>query len=78
LSLSSLREGVVNFTDGNTEEIAKLQQVFKQLKSSAVFYKKGNEVKMVQIENLMQEKSRFEDRVRELEGAQLDGMSLEF
>mmetsp|Transcript_41266 Transcript_41266/g.46013 ORF Transcript_41266/g.46013 Transcript_41266/m.46013 type:complete len:161 (-) Transcript_41266:154-636(-) len=76
---SSSREGVVDLTDGkNTEEIAKLRQVVKQLKSSAAFYKKGNEAKTVQIENLMQEKSRFEDRVRELEGAQLDGMSLEF
>mmetsp|Transcript_41264 Transcript_41264/g.46007 ORF Transcript_41264/g.46007 Transcript_41264/m.46007 type:complete len:127 (-) Transcript_41264:154-534(-) len=76
-SLSS-RAGVVDLTDGNAEEITKLRQVVKQLKSSAAFYKKGNEAKTVQIENLMQEKSRFEDRVRELEGAQLDGMSLEF
>merc|ERR1712238_90019 len=75
---SSSREGVVDLTDGDAEEIKKLRQVVKQLKSSAAFYKKGNEAKTVQIENLMQEKSRFEDRVRELEGAQLDGMSLEF
>ena len=77
-SLSSSREGVTDFIDGNTEEIANLRYVVKQLKSSAAFNKKGNGAKAVQIENLMQEKTRFEDRVRELEGAQLDGMSLEF
>jgi hypothetical protein len=72
----SSREGVVDLTDGdveNGEEMAKLRKQLDIYKSRSNFYQKETEAKKVQIDNLMQEKSRFEDRVRDLEQAQLEG-----
>jgi hypothetical protein len=73
---SSSGEEVVDLTDGdveNAEEMAKLRKQLVIYKSRADFYQKETEAKKVQIDNLMQEKSRFEDRVRDLEQAQLEG-----
>jgi hypothetical protein len=52
-------------------DLEKLRNQLRMFKSRAEFYKKENENKKKQIETLMQEKSRFEDRVQELEDAQL-------
>ena len=73
---SPSQEEVVDLTDSdveNGEELAKLRKQLAIYESRAKFYQKDTEAKKVQIDNLMQEKSRFEDRVRDLEQAQLEG-----
>lgn len=54
-----------------TAEMEKLKREVKIYKSRAEFYMKETEAKKTQIDTLVQEKSLFEDRVRELEEAQL-------
>ena len=78
------REDVVDLTDGDTnetkkeaeEELSKLRRLVDSYKSSASFYQKENDAKKKQIENLMEEKARFEERVKHLETSQLDEVNL--
>jgi len=56
-----------------TAETNRLKRQLQVYKSRAEFYKRETESKKTQIENLAQEKTRFEDRVQELEAAQLNG-----
>ena len=78
------REDVVDLTDGDTnetkkeaeEELSKLRRLVDSYKSSASFYQKENDAKKQQIENLMEEKARFEERVKHLETSQLDDVDL--
>ncbi|VEU40101.1 unnamed protein product [Pseudo-nitzschia multistriata] len=53
-------------------QVDKLRREVQVYKSRAEFYKKETESKKAQIENLVQERRRFEERVQELEDAQLD------
>jgi len=55
----------------SSSEIKKLRRQIKIYKSRAEFYMAESQNKKKQIEILMQEKSRFEERVQELEEAQL-------
>ena len=77
------REDVVDLTDGDNEtkkeaeeELSKLRRLVDSYKSSASFYQKENDAKKQQIENLMEEKARFEERVKHLETSQLDDVDL--
>ena len=56
---------------GESTELDKVKREVKIYKSRAEFYKRETESKKKQIDTLMQEKSRFEERVQELEEAQL-------
>ena len=65
--------GVVDLTSGEADnaEVEKLRREVKIYKSRADFYQRETAAKKQQIEGLMEEKSRFEERVHELEAAQL-------
>jgi hypothetical protein len=60
-----------NLENSAVAEMGKLKREVKIYKSRAEFYMKETEAKKKQIDTLVQEKSLFEDRVRELEEAQL-------
>jgi len=59
-------------SDPTTERLKRELQIYK---SRAEFYKKETASKKAQIEVLQHERTRFEDRVQELEMAQLNGAS---
>ena len=64
--------GPTNERSSNSTELDRLRRKVMIYKSRADFYKEETESKKRQIDNLMDEKSRFgEDRVQELEDAQL-------
>jgi len=64
--------GPTNERSSNSTELDRLRREVMIYKSRADFYKEETESKKRQIDNLMDEKSRFgEDRVQELEDAQL-------
>jgi len=64
--------GVVDLSDeSDPAEVEKLRREVKVYKSRADFYQRETTAKKRQIEGLVEEKTRFEDRVQELEAAQL-------
>lgn len=68
---SSSSSSNTNTNTPSKRETDNLRHQVKVYKSRSEFYMKEAQSKKKQIETLMEEKSRFEDRIRELENAQL-------
>ena len=69
-----LTDGVNGKSNDQSKEMERLRRLVENFKSSAAFYQGENKARQKQIQDLMEEKSRFEDRVKQLETSQFDGV----